>query len=143
LAHHAYKKRKAPAGPSSAQHRGIVLCRMPQLHFLRRPLSKGIGLFDLLSSSNNNSSSLGLYHHSSSIPAQGRKLSKQLILTTTTTVSSVGARVTLLRCAPKRDNPRGRLSTEKIKTKPRSRLSKLGRADSTSPVWLIFLREHR
>jgi len=70
-------------------------------------------------------------------------LSKQLALTTTTDVSSVGARVTLLRCALKRDNPRGRLSAGMIKTRARSRLSKSGKADLTSPVWLIFLREHR
>jgi len=103
---------------------------MLQLHPLREPLSQGIGLFGLLRSS-------------SSRPAPGRMLSRQLVLTTIIVVSSVGVRVTLLKCAPKRDNLRGRLSAEMIKTKARSRLSKSGRATSTSPTWLIFLREHQ
>ena len=122
--------------PQVPKHRGIVLCRMLQLHPLREPLSQGVGLFGLLSSSR-----FGLYHLSSSRPAPSRILSGHLTLTTTIDVSSVGIRVTSLRCAPKQNNPRGKLSLESIKTEAKGTMSKSGRAGLTSPTWLIFLRE--
>jgi len=103
---------------------------MLQLHPLGEPLSKGVGLFDLLSSS----SRLTLCHLCSSRPAQGRIYSKHLALTTKTAVSSVGARATLPRCAPERDNPRGRVSAEMIRTRARNKLCRSGKAESFSPA---------
>jgi len=82
---------------------------MLQVDPLREPLSKGVGSFDLLSSS---SSRITLFHLSSSRPAQGLIYSMHLALTTATDVSNVEAQNTLPRCAPKQDNPRGRVSAE-------------------------------
>ena len=130
--------------PRVPLYRGIALCRMLQLHPLRRPLSQGDRLFDLLSSSSSSSSKLAMLHHiSCSRPALGQIFSKPLALTTTIVVSSVGARITLPKCARKRDKIRGRLLAEMIKTRARSKLFKSGRADLTSPTLLNFPKEHR
>ena len=132
--------------PGVPLHRCIALCRIPQLHPLRRPLSQGIGLFVLLNSSSRLDSGylskLDL-HLSSSRPALGRVLSKPLALTTITTVSNAGVRITLPRCAPRWDNFKGRLLAEMIRTRARDKPFKSGRADLISPTWLIFQREHQ
>ena len=127
--------------PGVPLHRCIALCRIPQLHPLRRPLSQGDGLFDLLSS---NSSKIAMLHRSSSSrPALGRIFSNPLAPTTTTVASSVGARITLPKCARRWDKIRGRLLAEMIQIKARSKLCKSGKGELTSPLLLNFLREHR
>ena len=126
--------------PRVLLHRGIALCRILQLHPLRRPLSQGDGLFDPLSSS----SKLAMLHHcSNSQSALGRIFSNPLTPTTTTVASSVGAQITLPKCARKRDKIRGRLLAEMIRIRARSKLFKSGRADLTSPTLLNFPKEHR
>ena len=127
-------------------HRGIALYRIPHSHHHRRPLSQGVGLFVLLSRSSRLDSGylskLDL-HLSSSRPALGRILSNPLALTTITAVSDAGVRITLPRCAPRRDNLKGRLLAEMIRTRARGKPFKSGRADLTSPTLLNFPREHQ
>ena len=132
--------------PRVPLHRGIALCRTTHSHPLRRPLSQGVGLFVLLTSSSRLDSGylskLDL-HLRSSRPALGRILSKPLALTTITAVSNAGVRITLPRCAPRRDNLRGRLLAEMIRIRARSKPFKSGRADITSPTLLNFPKEHQ
>ena len=128
--------------PRVPLHRGIALCRMLQLHPLRRPLSQGDRLFDLLSSSSSSKPAM-LHPSRSSKPALGRIFSKPLAPTTTTVVSSVGARITLPKCARKWDKIRGRLLAEMIIIRARNKLFKSGKADLTSPILLNFPKEHR
>src|SRR6185436_18128608 len=127
-------------------HRGIALCRITHPHPLRRPLSQGVGLFVLLSRSSRLDSGylskLDL-HLSNSRPDLGRILSQPLALTTITAVSDAGVRITLPRCAPRRDNLKGRLLAEMIRTRARGKLFKSGRADLISPALLTFPREHQ
>ena len=132
--------------PRVPLHRGIILCRITHPHPLRKPLSQGVGLFVLLNSSSRLDSGclskLDL-HLSSSRPALGRVLSKPLALTTITAVSNAGVRITLPRCAPRRDNLKGRLLTEMIRTRARNKSFKSGRADLTSPTLLNYMRDHQ
>ena len=127
-------------------HRGIVLCRIAHPHPLRRPLSQDVGLFDLLNSSSRLDSGflskLDL-HLGSSRTALGRILSQPLALIIITAVSDAGVRITLPRCAPRRDNLKGRLLAEMIRTRARGKPFKSGRADLTSPTLLNYPREHQ
>src|SRR6185437_6928072 len=82
-------------------------------------------------------------HLSSSRPALGRILSNPLALTTITDVSDAGVQITLPRCAPRRDNLKGRLIAEMIRTRARNKPFKSGRADLISPTWLTFQKEHQ
>ena len=132
--------------PRVPLHRGIALCRITHPHPLRRPLSQGIGLFGLLNSSSRLDSGflskLDL-HLSSSRTALGRILSQPLALIIITAVSDAGVQITLPRCAPRRDNLKGRLLAEMIRTRARGKPFKSGRADLTSPTLLNFPRERQ
>ena len=70
--------------PRVPLHRGIALCRILQLHPLRRPLSQGVGSFGLHSSSRLDSYHLNkliMLHRSSSRLVLGRIFSRPLALT--------------------------------------------------------------
>src|SRR6185312_4935940 len=131
--------------PRVPLHRGIVLCKIAHPHSLRRPLSQGVGLFDLPNSSSRLDSGflskLDL-HLRSSRTALGRIHSQPLALIIITAASDAGVLITLPRSAHRQDNLKGSLLAEMIRTRARGKPFKSGRADLTSPTLLNYPREH-
>ena len=90
---------KRQLDPRVLSHRGIVWCKILQLHLLRKPLNLGAG-----SSGLHSSSRVVLYPLLSSRLAQGQMFSSQSVPTMQIAALSVGALLTLLEHARKQDS---------------------------------------
>ena len=118
--------------------RGFVLCKMLHHKPLRKPLSKGDRLSDLL----NSRAMLDLLFPSK--PSQGRLFPSHSVKVTATVASIVEVQLTLLAIARSPGaKTRGKAQTRITRTRTKSKPSRLDKDGSTSPPLQNFQKAHR